>query len=116
VGGSPSQWERPGFRASITTASVGGWRTDMDAADRDRFERVAADQLAELGYPVLGDARRLSRAELALWAADDWSRRARRILRERPPVELRRPLWLGAVLTAERVRRSLVGARASAPS
>jgi hypothetical protein len=111
VGGSPNEWERPGYRRSITMASIGAWRTKMGAGDRDRFERVAADQLTELGYPVLGDARPLTRAERAIWTADDWSRRARRVLRERPPIELRNPLWLRPALAAERLRRRLAGSR-----
>jgi Sulfotransferase family len=43
---------------------VARWRTQMSAADRAAFEEVAADLLAELGYPTGKDA--VERAEAAL--------------------------------------------------
>ena len=46
----------------------------------------------------------------ALWevnaAAEDWFRRARRLLYSRPPPENRNPLWLRPLLAAERMRRT----------
>ncbi len=53
---------------------VRDWSTEMPAADREAFERVAGDLLAELGYPVAArghDGRRLAayRAKTAAWRA-----------------------------------------------
>jgi hypothetical protein len=45
---------------------VARWRTQMSTEDRARFEAVAGDLLAELGYPVGEDA--VERAEAALEA------------------------------------------------
>jgi hypothetical protein len=39
-------------------ARAGRWRTDMSAADRETFERIAGDLLSELGYEVGEPAQR----------------------------------------------------------
>ena len=53
---------------------VRDWSTEMPVADREAFEAVAGDLLAELGYPVTEqghDARRLAtyRAKTSAWRA-----------------------------------------------
>ena len=53
---------------------VRDWSTEMPVADRQAFEAVAGDLLAELGYPVTErghDGRRLAtyRAKTSAWRA-----------------------------------------------
>jgi len=107
AGGRPrSDWIRPAFRDRVDPARAGSWRTEMDAADRARFEAVAGELLTELGYPVVAEARGLSLAERAEWRGRELVERVLK-LRRRPPAEFRDPTWSRVTLATARLRRSL---------
>ena len=72
---------------------VRDWRTEMSAGDANRFEQVAGDLLAELGYertasPTLaGHARLLSyRLRVGSWKRAAWAMRRSPLWRRRHPV------------------------------
>jgi hypothetical protein len=54
----------------ILRDNAGKWRSSMTLRQRVLFESVTGDLLSDLGYPVEGLARRLSRGEKMLRAAD----------------------------------------------
>jgi len=78
----------PAFRSGIVRTNSGGWRSAMNLRQRTLFESVAGGLLAELGYPVEGLARPLSRAEKLLWETDHRLRFLLQRLRW-----LRKPHW-----------------------
>jgi hypothetical protein len=72
----------PACRDAIARDNSGGWRSAMSLRQRTLFESVAGGLLAELGYPVEGLARKISRGERSLWEADHLARfSARKLLR-----------------------------------
>jgi len=44
------QTKRPDYEGAISGASVGRWRTDLNAAEQQEVERLCGPQLRELGY------------------------------------------------------------------
>lgn len=84
----------PAFRDGIVRSNAGGWRSTMSLRQRALFETVGGGLLGELGYPVEGLARGISRGERSLWEADHLVRLAARKLRT-----FRRPHWRRAMLS-----------------
>ena len=85
-------WKRhhPGLtrlsvRDEIVPENAGKWKEIMSPQQQALFESVAGDLLGELGYPVEGYGKPLSRAAELLFAADHHVRRLVRI-----PVKLTR--------------------------
>jgi hypothetical protein len=46
----PGHTKRPDYEGALSGASVGRWRDDLDAADRQVVERLCGPRLRELGY------------------------------------------------------------------
>ncbi len=63
------EWHQP-LTGVILRDNAGKWKSRMSLRQRALFESVAGDLLDELGYPVEGLARRLSRGEKMLRVAD----------------------------------------------
>jgi hypothetical protein len=59
----------PAFANGIVRDNGGRWRSGMSLGQKALFESVAGALLAELGYPVEGLARTLSRGETLFWEA-----------------------------------------------
>ena len=79
--------------AQPPTPGVRDWRTDMDAAEEERFELVAGDLLAELGYELRGPVRADAlgaRARRARYAALAAAWRATGYATQRSPLWRRR--------------------------
>jgi hypothetical protein len=43
---------RPEYGGAVSTASVGRWRADLSAAEREEVVRLCGERLRELGYPT----------------------------------------------------------------
>jgi hypothetical protein len=69
------------FAKSIIADNTGKWASAMSSRERARFESVAGALLAELGYPVEGLGRRLSRVEELFWEVDHGCRHVAGIFR-----------------------------------
>jgi len=78
----------------ILRDNAGKWRSTMTLRQRALFESVAGDLLGDLGYPVEGLARKLSRGEKMLRAADHRLRHLARAL-----WRLRRPYGRSAAVS-----------------
>lgn len=90
------QQSKLALAGSIVKDSAGRWRSGMSARQRALFESVAGDLLGELGYPVEGFARQLSRGEKLLWEADHQLRfLARSLWRLRKPFHRHAALSFG---------------------
>jgi len=63
------EWHQP-LTGVILRDNAGKWKSRMSLRQRTLFESVAGDLLDELGYPVEGLARRLSRGEKMVRVAD----------------------------------------------
>jgi hypothetical protein len=96
----------PAFRDGIARDNAGGWKSAMSRRQRALFESVGGRLLGQLGYPVEGFARRLSRGEKTLWEADHQVRfLARTLWRLRKPRFSRAAFSLGWTALRQFLRR-----------
>jgi hypothetical protein len=51
----------------IVSGNAGKWKQAMSASERNLFESVAGDLLAELGYETEGVSRRITKPEMCVW-------------------------------------------------
>jgi Sulfotransferase family len=58
------------FDQGVVPKNAGKWKSSMSLSQRALFESVAGDLLEELGYPIEGLAKRLSKPERMLREAD----------------------------------------------
>ncbi|MGO9012164.1 MAG: sulfotransferase family protein [Bryobacteraceae bacterium] len=94
----------PAFADSIVSDNAGAWRSGMSLRERTLFESVAGGLLSELGYPVEGLARPLSRGEKLLREADHQMRfLARSLWRLRRPSQRRAVLSFGWAMVRRRI-------------
>ena len=84
----------PLFHDTIVSKNTGGWRTGLSLRQRALFESVAGGLLGELGYPVEGLGRPLSRIQKLWWETDRQLRYQTRMLRD-----LRQPFWRSFALS-----------------
>ena len=70
------------FRDEVVPENAAKWKEVMSPRQQALFESVAGDLLSELGYPVNGCGKPLSRAAELLFAADHQIRRLSRVPRK----------------------------------
>jgi hypothetical protein len=76
----PSRYFRGIAGTEIATGNADAWRERMSVRQRRRVEAVAGPLLAELGYPVEGEARAVPACESLFWRAHAVARHYARLL------------------------------------